>query len=419
MKALKTKIRGLDKSQFKRLKELTAHAKNLYNQTLWTLRQAFETTGLYFPYPKMDKVISPVKNLEGKINYKLLKAKVSQQTLRRLDKNFKSFFKCHQDYQKNSGKYFGSPKSPRFKHKQYDNLIYDYQAFQVKGPLVVLEKGLSFLLPKKLRGKKIKQVEIVPKYQYFEAIFVYEDDEIKETVSPSDKVMAIDLGLNNLATCVTNGAAKPFIVDGRRLKSINHHYNKRLAKLQSHLKKTRLRSWSNRLQRLTDRRNARIGDYLHKATRQITDICVLHGISKVVVGDVSKSLNQINLGKKTNQNFVNLSLGQFIDKLRYKLELHRITLEVTNESYTSKASFIDADSLPKKYEPLMSHSFSGKRIKRGLYRSQNGTALNADANGAYNILRKSNPKFSFSELTKKVGEGISDWLHPYTRLKIC
>jgi putative transposase len=351
-----------------------------------------------------------VENLEGEVNYKLLKAKVAQQTLRRLDKNFKSFFKCHQDYQKNSGKYKGKPKPPRFKRKQYDNLIYDYQAFQVKDGLVVLEKGLSFPLPKKLIGKTIKQVEIVPKYLYFEAIFVYEDDEIKETVSPSNKVMAIDLGLNNLATCVTNGVAKPFIVDGRRLKSINHHYNKRFAKLQSHLKNTRDRSWSNRLQRLTDRRNARIGDYLHKATRQVTDVCVENGI---VVGDVSKSLDQINLGKKTNQNLRNLSLGQFIDKLRYKLELHGITLEVTNESYTSKASFVDEDFLPKKYEPKKTHSFNGKRVKRGLYRSQNGTAINADANGAYNIL------ISFSELVKKVGEGILDWLHPYTRLKIC
>jgi len=192
---------------------------------------------------------------------------------------------------------------------------------------------------------------------------------------------------------VTNGVTKPFIIDGRRLKSINHHYNKRFAKLQSHLKKTRNRKWSNRLQRLTDRRNARIDDYLHKATHQVTEISVENGISKVVVGDVAKSLDQINLGKKTNQNFVNLSLGQFIDKLRYKLELHGI-------------------------EPKKTHSFSGKRVKRGLYRSQNGILINADANGAYNILKKSNPKFSLEELISKVGEGILDWLHPYTRLKI-
>jgi len=227
------------------------------------------------------------------------------------------------------------------------------------------------------------------------------------------------LGLNNLATGVTNGVEKPFIVDGKRLKSINHHYNKRLAQFQSHLKKTRSRKWSNRLQRLTDRRNARIGDYLHKATRQVTEICVKKGISKVVVGDVTKSLNQINLGKKTNQNFVNLSLGQFLEKLRYKLELHGITLDVINESYTSKASFIDSDALPKIVQPKKTHSFSGKRVKRGLYRSKDKTLINADANGAYNILRKSNPKFTFGELVSKVGEGISDWLHPYTRLKIC
>ncbi|OQY56371.1 MAG: transposase [Candidatus Parabeggiatoa sp. nov. 2] len=419
MKALKTKIRGLDKSQFKRLRELAHHAKNLYNQALWTLREAFEATGLYFYYPKMDKAMKQVENLEGKVNYKLLKAKVSQQTLRRLDKNFRSFFKCHQDFQTNPLKYKGQPKPPRFKHKPYDNLIYDYQAFSVKDGMVVLEKGLSFSLPKKLIGKTVKQIEIVPKYRHFEAIFVFEDDDIKTKISPNTKVMAIDLGLNNLATCVTNGVEKPFVVDGRRLKSINHHYNKRLAKLQSHLKKTRNRKWSNRLQRLTDRRNARISDYLHKATRQITDICVIKDISKVVVGDVTKSLNQINLGKKTNQNFVNLSLGQFIDKLRYKLELHCITLEVADESYTSKASFVDSDALPKKYEPSMPHSFSGKRVKRGLYRSKDGTAINADANGAYNILRKSNPKFSFGELVSKVGKGILDWLHPYTRLKIC
>ncbi|OQY45939.1 MAG: transposase [Candidatus Parabeggiatoa sp. nov. 2] len=418
MKALKTKIRGLDKSQFKRLKELTHHAKNLYNQTLWTLREAFEATGLYFSYPKMDKAMKQVENLEGEVNYRLLKAKVSQQTLRRLDKNFKSFFKCHQDFQKNPNKYKGQPKPPRFKHKQYDNLIFDYQAFSVKDGVVILEKGLSFSLPEKLIGKTIKQVEIVPKYRHFEAIFVFSNDDIKAKVSKNDKVMAIDLGLNNLATCVTNGVEKPFIVDGRRLKSINHHYNKRYSKFQSHLKKTRDHKWSNRLQRLTDRRNARMADYLHKATRQVTDICVKKGISKVVVGDVTKSLNQINLGKKTNQNFVNLSLGQFIEKLRYKLELHGIALEITDESYTSKASFVDGDILPKKYEPKKTHTFSGKRVKRGLYRSQNGTAINADVNGAYNILRKSNPKFTLSELMSKVSEGILDWLHPYTRLKI-
>ncbi len=116
MKALKTKIRGLKSIQFKRLRELTSNAKNLYNQALWALREAFEATGLYFYYPKMDKAMKQVENLEGEVNYKLLKAKVSQQILLWYDKNFKSFFRCHQDFQKNPGKYKGQPKPPRFKH---------------------------------------------------------------------------------------------------------------------------------------------------------------------------------------------------------------------------------------------------------------------------------------------------------------
>ncbi|HEW98865.1 MAG TPA: hypothetical protein ENF37_09565, partial [Beggiatoa sp.] len=121
MKALKTKIRGLDKSQFKRLRELTSVAKNLYNQTLWTLREAYDATGKYFTYPQMDKAMKQVHNLEGEINYRLLKSAVSQQSLRRLDKNFKSFFMANEDFKKNPNKYKGQPKPPRFKKNQYDN----------------------------------------------------------------------------------------------------------------------------------------------------------------------------------------------------------------------------------------------------------------------------------------------------------
>ena len=418
-KALKTKIRGMDKSQFRRLRELTHHAKNLYNQTLWTLREAFDATGLYFSYPQMDKVMKQVNNLEGEINYKLLKAKVSQQTLRRLDKNFKSFFMATQGFNKNPSKYSGKPKHPRFKQNQYDNLIYDYQAFSVKEACIVLEKELKIPLPKQLIGKNIKQVEIIPKPHYFQAVFVYEEqDDCFNQVMPNDNVMSIDLGLNNLATCVTNGIIKPFIIDGRRIKSINAYYNKQKAKIQSELEKSRGKKWSNRLQSLTDWRNARINDYLHKASADVVKTCLIHNLSKVVVGDVAKSLNHINLGKKTNQNFVNLSLGQFVDKLRYKLEQHGIKLIVANESYTSKASFVDNDKMPKTYNKKAKPSYSGKRIKRGLYKSQNGILINADVNGAYNILRKNDSNFSFGKLIEKVSIYVNGWLHPTERILI-
>jgi len=476
MRALKTKIKGLKKPQFKRLKELTHHAKNLYNQTLWTLREAFDVTGKYFSYYQMDKAMKQVENLEGEINYKLLKSKVAQQTLRRLDKNFLGFFRASQDLKNDPGKYTGHPRPPRFKQKQFDNLVFDYQAFKIKYKLVllsdnfeiksfkmpsgkviksvevlvregcvVLEKGLEIKLPKQLVGKTIKQVEVIPKYKSFQAVFVDDDEktDIYQKVKPfktverveldkldskgefrskivtfHNKVMSIDLGLNNLATCVTNGIVKPFIIDGRRLKSVNAYYNKQKAKIQSTLEKTRRRKWSRQLQNLTNRRNAAVNDYMHRATAMLVKTCIEHNISKVVVGDVTKSLDSINLGKKTNQNFVNLALGQFVEKLSYKLGSHGIELVVTNESYTSKASFVDGDTMPKKYNPNAKKKpvFSGKRVKRGLYKSQDGTDVNADANGAYNILRKNDCEFSFEKLVEKVGASVREWLHPTERI---
>jgi len=448
MRAQKVKIRGLTKPQFKRLKDLTGSAKNLYNQSLWTLREAFKATGKYFSYPQMDKAMKQVENLEGEINYKLLKAKIAQQTLRKLDKNFKGFFRAIQDFKKNPSKYKGRPKPPKFKQKLYSNLVYDYQAFQIKNrititekpfctslkmpdgkvfhqaqfilfePVAVLEKGLEIKVPNQLFHEEIKPVEIIPKPRYFHAVFVYEEypNHFKQ-VPQNDKVMSIDLGLNNLATCVTNGVVKPFIIDGKRLKSANAYYNKRKAKMQAKLEKQRGRKWSKKLQSLTNWRNAVVNDYMHRASHVVAKTGVDNGISKVVVGDVAKSLNRINLGKKTNQNFVNLSLGQFIDKLGYKLGSHGIELVVTNDSYTSKASFVDSDKMPKQYNPnaKSSYTFSGKRIKRGLYKSSDGTLLNADANGAYNILRKTDSDFSFSTLAKKVGSKVKEWLHPTKR----
>jgi len=474
MRALKTKIKGLKQTQFGRLKELTANAKNLYNQALWTLRQAYEVTGKYFSYPKMDKAMKQVENLEGEVNYKLLKAKVAQQTLRKLDKNFKGFFRASQDFKINPKKYKGQPKPPRFKQGKFDNLVYDYQAFQIKEKLVVkeakfelksfqidsgkefklveaiikeayvvLEKDLEIKLPKQLIGSFLKQVEIIPKYNSFQAVFVYDEEQnyIYQQVKLSkinnylpeqqsfindskpelmhNNVLAIDLGLNNLATCVSNGVVKPFIIDGRRLKSINAYYNKRKAKIQRTLEQTRGRKWSSKLQSLTTKRNAAINDYIHRASHFVVKKCLEFNISKVVVGDVTLSLDSINLGKKTNQNFVNLSLGQFIDKLSYKLGSHGIKLEVTNESYTSKASFIDGDFLPKKYNPKVKHKrvFSGRRLYRGLYKASDGRFLNADVNGAYNILRKNDSNFSFEKLVERVGTKIQSWLHPTKRIR--
>lgn len=202
-----------------------------------------------------------------------------------------------------------------------------------------------------------------------------------------------------------------------RLKAFkNQFYNKKFAEEKSVLEKRNNKKWSRNLQKLTDKRNNKITDYLHKTSRRIVDICVENNISKVVIGNVSKSNNKINLGKRNNQNFVNISLGQLIGKLKYKLEAHNINIKVVDESYTSKASFIDNDKLPEKYVKGKKFEFSGKRIKRGLFRTSGGILINADVNGAYNIIRKETPKFSFGNLLKKLKDGVEGLLHPHYEL---
>ncbi len=412
-KSLKTKIRGISKEEFNRLKELSLYSKNLYNQALYIVRKEFEEKGDYLNYNKMDKIMKQTYNLENEINYKKLKAGVSQQILRKLDKNFSSFFRSISDWKNNKSKYTGVPKPPKFIKDEFYNLIYDAQRFQIKENRAVLEKKLSIKIPNQLLDKKIKQIEIIPRYGYFEAVFVFEENREYAQVQENENIVGIDLGLNNLATVVSNGALKPFIINGRPLKSINQFYNKVSSKLKSELERRQSRKWSIKLQKLTDNRNNKIKDYLHKSSAKIVEECLRHDISTIVIGNVAKSTNRINLGKRNNQNFVNLSLGQFVEKLKYKLEAYKIKVKVVDESYTSKASFIDCDEVPKKYVADKRYTFSGKRVKRGLYKSKDGLKINADVNGALNIIKKVVPKFNFKDLSEKVNDGIAGWFFPH------
>ncbi len=428
-KSYKTKIRGLSKKQLDRLKELSNSAKNLYNQALYILKNEYKTTQKHLSYYEMDKIMKQTLNLESEINYKKLKAGVSQQILKKLDINFSSFFKAIKSYSKDKSKFKGCPKPPKFIKDNYYNLIYDNIRFQVKNDFIVLEKALKdengeilvdkleIKIPKYLIGKKINQIEIIPKYGYFEAIFVYEDTKNYKQIAKNKNVVGIDLGLNNLATVVSNGIFKPFIINGKPLKSINQFYNKIMAKLKSRLDKGE-QKWSKRLQKLTDNRNNKMKDYLHKSSQKIVEECINNDISTVVIGNVANSNNKINLGKRNNQNFVNISLGQFVEKLKYKLEAHNIDVKVVEESYTSKASFIDNDKLPKKLDIAKKFKFSGVRVKRGLYKPLNAIfkKVNADCNGAYNIIRKVVPNFSFEELSKKVNDGIAGWFLPHIKI---
>ncbi len=406
-KTVKVKIRGLTKKQLKHLKNLCNSSKNLYNQALYTVRQEYLKTEKYLDYYALDKLMKQTVNLEGNINYRMLKAGVSQQILKRLDKNYKSFFalvkKCPDM----------KPKPPKYIRGDYHNLIFDNQRFQIKNGYAVLDKVVSLKIPGCITGK-IVQIEVIPKFAYFAACFVYEDDTEHEQVNQTGKVMGIDLGLNNLAACATS-EGDTLLINGRPIKSINQFYNKEIAGIKSVLDIRNNQKWSEKAQHLTDKRNNKINDYQHKASREIVNFCLENEISKVITGNVSHSIHNINPGKRNNQNFVNVSLGQFANKLEYKLEAHGIDVVMSDESYTSKASFIDNDVLPEKYEPDTKHTFSGRRVKRGLYKASDGILMNADLNGAFNIIRKVVPEFNF----KKLKDRIAGRFIPHCKILTC
>jgi IS605 OrfB family transposase len=253
--------------------------------------------------------------------------------------------------------------------------------------------------PQRLDPEKLKEVRIHPKYncQFFEVEFITEEEPIIVEFQ-SDNALAIDLGLNNLATCVsTNGAS--FIIDGKRLKSYNQWYNKLNAQLQSIKDKQGIKAITKRQGRLLLKRNNQIRDYLNKTARYIIENCLRLDIGTLIVG-VNKGWKQnANMGRKNNQNFIQIPHYSLREKLKALCETYGIQYIEPEESYTSQASALDNDNIPS-YNPdnSVKHTFSGKRVKRGLYRSKEGVAINSDCNGAWNIGRKSKHK-GFSQVS--------------------
>ena len=305
-----------------------------------------------------------------------------------LDKNWKAFFQAQKAYQENPSKFLGKPKLPKYKHKENGRnlLVYTIQAlskpFLCKGLIKLSQTEIVF----PTQAKKIAQVRIIPKLNHYVIEVIYHQEEKPKQVD-NKRIASIDLGLNNLATVTFNQAGLiPFLINGRPLKSINHFFNKKKAELQAILKTTT----SKRLQNLCIKRNFKVDDYLHKASRYLINKLVELNIGTLVIGKNEGWKQELNIGSKNNQNFTQIPHTRFIEQLTYKAELEGISVIITEESYTSKSSFLDQDVLPT-YKKGENHSFSGKRIKRGLYKSAQGILVNADVNGSLNILRKAIP----------------------------
>ncbi|ATV73290.1 transposase [Fusobacterium pseudoperiodonticum] len=387
---LKQQVKHLSKKEFRNLKYLCHIAKNLKNQAIYNVRQHYFKNKKYLSYNENYKML---KNSE---NYKKLNSNMAQQILKEVDESFKSFFALLK-LAKN-GQYNGKIKLPNYLAKDsFTTLVIGF--VRLKDDMLIVPYSNSFKkthqevkvkLPSVLKDKKIKEIRIIPKQhsRYFEIQYIYEVKEIQRELN-KENVLGIDLGIDNLCTCVTNTGAS-FIIDGRKLKSINQYYNKINAKLQSIKDKQKIERTTLRQKRITRKRNNRINDYLSKAARTIVNYCLNNDIGKLVLGYNEDFQRNSNIGSINNQNFVNIPYGKLRDKLIYLCKLYGIEFKLQEESYTSKASFFDGDEIPiYDKENLQEYIFSGKRIKRGLYQTSTGKLINADCNGALNILRKS------------------------------
>lgn len=352
-------------------------SKNLYNCGVYICRQSFFESQKIPPFKELYHLL---KNSD---DYKSLPTKVAQLVIKQVSKVFKSYFSALREYKKNPEKFLGQPKLPKYKHKEKGrNLVsYNYQAVSKTW----LKKGL--INPSRLNLKiptnltKINEIRIIPKGygKYYVVEVVYEKEP--EQIKLDGKFAAIDIGLNNLATVVSNDPnLKPFIVCGRAVKSCNQTYNKLKAKLQSFLPAKKYTS--RKLEALTLKRNNKMDYYIHTASRFIVNKLLERGVNHLIIGKNEGWKQNINIGKVNNQKFVSIPHTRLISQLKYKCELVDIKVTITEESYTSKCSFLDMESIEKH------DTYVGRRVKRGLFKSSQGIKYNADLNGALNILRK-------------------------------
>ena len=371
-----TVVKPSNRLLYKACDELCFLSKNLYNAVLYIQRQNYLEGKPYIKEWEMCDLLRKQKNCD----YYALPSQAANYVVKQADNAYKSAFELLK--LKQSGKYKSKVRFPKYKDKvKGRNVVTFYKQSLLKRTYG--KTGLIHLSKTNIRFKsnipfeQIQEVKVVPKNEYYELYVIYTVEEGK--TFNSNNVASIDLGLNNLATVVTN-VSSPMVINGKPLKSINHHWNKRVSKLQSKLPKGA--KTSKQIRNITNKRNRRVNNYLHQTSRKLVNELRKLAISKVVIGSNKGWKENIKLGKRNNQNFVQIPYNRFIKMMIYKCCLEGIKVITEEESFTSKCSFLDNETIEKH------DSYAGKRIKRGLFKSSSGILINADINAAYNIMKK-------------------------------
>lgn len=365
-----------DHPKFKIIDEMCFNSKNLYNEANYVIRQEFIENGNYISYYDMNKEFKTHEN------YKLTFSQPANCTLRLLDKNWKSYFKAIKDWKEHPNKYLGMPKLPKYLPKDgrfpwmipNNQLVYDYE----KSTIYIRNRHMNdYDWHCRCLGRPI-QVRFIPHGNHYTMEIIYEieiEDIDKDMVS--ERISAIDIGVDNLVTMTNNIMESPIIINGKPLKSINQQYNKHKAKMQSDLMKRNGQHWSNKLETLSYKRNQRIKNYMHNTSALIIKWCVEHNIDTLVVGKNDTWKQE----KKHMQNFTFIPYEMLLGQLQYKCENAGIKYIEVNEAYTSGTSYLDNEA------PIKENYNKERRVQRGLFQAKN-MLINADVNGSLQIMRK-------------------------------
>lgn len=371
------------------LNDFCFKSKNLYNHANYLVRQEFIQNNKWLRYGDMDKIL---KADSGFPDYKAMPtAQSAQQVLRLLDKNWKSFFASVKDWSKNKDKYLGRPKLPKYANKNSRKiLIMTAQNCRVNEDGMIkfpqIFDGFTGKLSVYNRPgfDRLNQVRFLPRREKIIMEIVY-SIRIPDVKNNSGSYISIDIGVDNLAAVSNNFGRQPMIINGKPLKSINQYYNKQVSHYRETAKRMNGLDYTVRMNRLTDKRNTKIDDYLHKASRKIINYCRQYKVSKIIIGNNKEWKQKSTLSKRVNQNFVQLPYMKFIQMIQYKAEETGVEVILAEESYTSGTSFIDNEA------PCRENYKKSRRIQRGLFKTGDGSFINADVNGSFQIMKKAFP----------------------------
>ena len=373
-----------------RFEDICLKSGLLYNYVLYNVRQGIFNEEYLKEYEFSTKLCK-----ENQFDFRNLPSAISQQVVAQVFSNIKGWIKSKKEFEKNPSKFHSKPKLPNYKKGGKQNMVvFATSACRVKNGYIYFVKNIIQPIKTKIGDNKLCQVRIIPQATCYVVEVIYEKKEQDLNLN-KDNVLSIDLGLNNLCSCINNVEKQPFIVNGRIMKSFNQWYNKRKAKLMSFAGD---KGTSKRLRQLNNYRNFWIEDHIHKVSRFIINYCVDNNIGSLVVGLNKGWKQEINLGKKTNQKFVEIPFSRLIDKISYKCKLVGISFYLSEESYTSKVDHLA-------FEELGKHDvYLGKRKKRGLFQSSVNKLINADINGAIGIGRK---VFGDSYVNRIIDSGLA------------